>query len=52
MNDGLAFLTFFLFMLYMIGVFAWVVSTSSDAKLLAPVWPLFWIKYVWRKLRE
>lgn len=48
--EGIA--VFYIVFLYIFGAIIWAVSASSEDKLLAPVWLLFWLKYVWRRLRE
>jgi len=52
MSEGLEVFLLFLGMIYFGGIMFWAVTTDVGDKLLAPAWPLFWLKYVWRRLRE
>jgi hypothetical protein len=52
MSEGLIILLLYGSLLYIVGGVAWLVYALPEDRLLAPVWPLFWLKFVWRRLRQ
>lgn len=52
MTEAQGLVLFYLVFLYIFGAVVWAFTAAPEDKLLAPVWLLFWMKYVWRRLRE
>lgn len=59
MSEEMGAILFIAFMFYCIGAFLFGVSgifgkeeNSAELLWISPVWPLFWLKFVWKKLRE